>query len=1817
MRRRTVTRPHPAARITWLTVLTVCALLGSLLPFAPPATADSSQEPVLGAGNYQMTAIVDGSAAGYAFDAQNVAVALTPLDGSSSGATALLCTDPNHDCGEGAVGQLALSASQQSALQVSLQSPGITNVGGNNYSLGTVTLQSGDATIQQLGPLSWSYTWHPEEPLVGGGQFYPPIVVYIDVESYAGPPPGGTGSAGNGGPSAHRGDPVNSLTGSLFHQRTTAAVRDAKLPLSETLSYNSFQPEDDGFGYGWSGSYSRHLAFYPSAVVAVLDDGTQLRFALQTLTPLDGTSGQLTSTASGYVLNVGDGQVSDFDSSGVLQRVRTLDGQVDRVQYDAAAHLSAVTGASQSITFGWDGSHLTSATLNDGRAATFSYDSAGDLMSAADTAGNTESYTYDAGHRLQTITAADGTTTLSTTYDEASGRVISQTDGNGNSSAFSTIPEGNQVVALYHPAGPVTAQDTYSPSGQLTNVNGNALSYDASGRLAAISVGTPTGPGHVESFTYDTAGDTTSVTTPAGVATYLFNASRQLVSTQIGAQTSSASYDTQNRVSSVTTAQGTTTYSYSGSSPQPTRITSPGGGYQDFAYDPAGNMTTITGPTGHQTHLEYDSDNRVVSVTDPRGTTAGTDPAGHTTTYAYTADDLLATSTDPLGALTQYGYDTFGDLTTSTDPLGRTTTRSYDSDGNLKLLTLPGGQQTTDTYDAAGHVTSSTDPLGRTTQQTWDPNTGQLTSRTSPSGGTTAYTYDGDGNVIRTVDPDGHTTTNTYDASDRLSATTTPNGNRIGSDPRENTTTYTYDSSGNRTSLMNGNGAVTKYAYDDAGNLISTTDPLGRTSRTDYDAAGRVLAEHDPTGATTSSRYDAAGQLVSTTDPLGNTTTYTYDADGNRLSLTDPSGDLTTYGYDADNRLVATTSPRGNAPQAAAGSFTSTNSYDAAGQRTATTNALGGVTTISYDAAGDKATETDPAGRTTNYGYDDAGEPVAITNPLGDQTSLTYDADGNVSGRTDGLGHTTHYSWDGDGLQIGKVTPLGESSSYQYDADQNLIQTVTPPTANGSSRTTNYTFDGQDRLTHVAYDQSASAVLPGAGGSTTTVSIPTPNVSYTYDAADQLTQIVDGVGTTHYQYDPARRLVKTTGAHALSIGYDAAGHRTSLTYPDNAADRYTYDSDGRLSTQAVAGLPTQAFRYNADSEPTGRVGGGLQVAWTRDALGKTLEMTTRNSTQQILDLRQSFTAAGQLATRSISAPQQQLQPAISALAATNPDAVNPAASLFTQDGYTYNAAGELTQDCRGACSASTSGAWTYDAAGNRTTQTGAAASSTYTYNADNELTALTTSGGSSTTFTYDTQGNQTQKVVNTTGVAGTGVATTATTNYVYDGANHLALELAGSTGVEYTYDAQGDRARTQHVQATSAGLTATNSQSATWDPASGRPELLQDAGGTTGLQQHRYSYAAGALTAVVTNGTASQAGSPRGTVSQFAVTDDLTSPIAYTEPDGTLDATASYDAWGNGTSQARTASGVTDTGAGTTATAPPEPAVGYAGGQTADDRTVHMGARDLDPATGRFQAPDPLATGVNETQQWNASNYLYVRDDPLDLVDPLGLQEHKSGAFQWFFDLVDTTKFVSKAVVNFTVNVGPGLYDGLSGALNSSVHGYCEIVTNDVVTCEQTNVLPYLTGYCPFQDDSLTASCEVGNATGAVLPPALLDGASALLALRDASDARSAIRVASPPTAAEGADAAAVDVGHAGIHQFPGITAGKSQFFDGANLGQLSNTDGLTGVVQQNGNLRYVLRGAGDVGVDRTTGLPTDIYTVIRKPDGSVLTMFPGASPKS
>ena len=85
-------------------------------------------------------------------------------------------------------------------------------------------------------------------------------------------------------------------------------------------------------------------------------------------------------------------------------------------------------------------------------------------------------------------------------------------------------------------------------------------------------------------------------------------------------------------------------------------------------------------------------------------------------------------------------------------------------------------------------------------------------------------------------------------------------------------------------------------------------------------------------------------------------------------------------------------------------------------------------------------------------------------------------------------------------------------------------------------------------------------------------------------------------------------------------------------------------------------------------------------------------------------------------------------------------------------------------------------------------------------------------------------------------------------------------------------------------------------------------------------------------------------------------------------------------------------------------------------------------------------------------------------------------------------------------------------------------------------------------------------------------------------------------------------------VGHSGRHQAPGVEIGKSQFFDGVDIELLSDTSRAQGFVQKNGNTRYLMGAYDDVGVDRVTGLPTSVYTVITRPDGSTLTLFPGTS---
>ncbi|HVX91239.1 MAG TPA: hypothetical protein VHC20_06490, partial [Candidatus Paceibacterota bacterium] len=80
--------------------------------------------------------------------------------------------------------------------------------------------------------------------------------------------------------------------------------------------------------------------------------------------------------------------------------------------------------------------------------------------------------------------------------------------------------------------------------------------------------------------------------------------------------------------------------------------------------------------------------------------------------------------------------------------------------------------------------------------------------------------------------------------------------------------TITYDEAGNRTSVTDALGDVTRYRYDLQGNVIQTVQG-GVATQYAYDALGRKIAQQDGNGKTASWTYDYAGELTAHTDFAG------------------------------------------------------------------------------------------------------------------------------------------------------------------------------------------------------------------------------------------------------------------------------------------------------------------------------------------------------------------------------------------------------------------------------------------------------------------------------------------------------------------------------------------------------------------------------------------------------------------------------------------------------------------------------------------------------------------------------------------------------------------------------------------------------------------------------------------------------------------------------------------------------------------------------------------------------------------------------------
>jgi RHS repeat-associated protein/uncharacterized repeat protein (TIGR01451 family) len=670
-----------------------------------------------------------------------------------------------------------------------------------------------------------------------------------------------------------------------------------------------------------------------------------------------------------------------------------------------------------------------------------------------------------------------------------------------------------------------------------------------------------------------------------------------------------------------------------------------------------------------------------------------------------------------------------------------------DGDGRITQISGPTGQTLSYSYSAAGDLATSTDVNGHVTTYAYDANHDLLTA-TGPGGqAEQTLTYDSAGRLASVTDADGTTTAISDNVAGRQQTVADPNG--------QLTTVYTYDALGDvvrEDRAFSGQTLTDTWTYDANGNVLSHTDPLGHTTSATYDPAGDLTSFTDANGNATSFAYNSFGEATNETGASGaELASESYDALGNLVSTTNADGAVTSYTYDSAGHVLSVTDPDGN---------TEHYTYDANGNVSSVTDASGHTTTLVNDADGNTTSVSDAVGGTTKYAYDADGNVTSMTDADGHTTTFTYNGFDLLASETDPDGHTSSYTYDGAGRPSSFTDADGNVVTYSYNAD-GAVTAITPSTGSPST----FTYDPVGRMTQaddadgtVAFTYDAAGdITSQTSGPTATSAQPTATLSYAYDPAGNLTSMTGPAGTTGYAYDDLSQLTSLTAPTGGGFGfsYDPAGQLTGLTRPNGVDDALTYDLAGNLTGKTSAeGSTTVA---------------SLAYTYTPAELTASMRNASGTSTYGY-DPANELTSASHPASGP-AAESYTYDPAGNRTSSmADPSAtVDPADELTadSQATYTDNGDGEVTSETARATGATT----------------------TYTWNAFGQLTAIHDGNGTSTTYRYDALGRRIEVDANG-----------QTTRYVYNGTN-IALEYNGSNALVASYtDGLGDNAPLEMVR---------------------------------------------------------------------------------------------------------------------------------------------------------------------------------------------------------------------------------------------------------------------------------------------------------------------------------------------------------------------------------------------------------------------------------
>ncbi len=1042
---------------------------------------------------------------------------------------------------------------------------------------------------------------------------------------------------------------------------------------------------------------------------------------------------------------------------------------------------------------------MTEQTDGAGKTTTSVYDKVGNVLSVTDPLLHTQSSDYDALNRR--IFSYDAQLRPTTYIYDKVGNLLSQKDPTGAYAQWQYDALNRNVVSIdanaksswtaYDPMGRATwtmdalfqvTKVGYDPANQRM-VSENARNervttiYDLAGRTLLTQA-----PLEQDTLTeYDYLGRPTLVMAIDGTLTGMAYdlANRPLVTVLPNTSRVTSLLDTAGRVIGIAEAEG--------------RLTS-------SIYDGFGRVMETVNAKGTRTTYLRDAVGRVISTTEGAGTLAARtfgmvyDDAGQPVVqvdafgYATTSKlDVHGRATEVLDQANQPAnllYDAVGRVTEQVDVNGRRTVYHYDWMGNKTLEIMAAGSddemRTTMTYNGVGNLLETIVRTGPTTTvittQIYDTINRPMAT-VNAYGQRTTVIRDAAGNITQQINAKEKITGFTYDAGNRLFETLQPGGGttmiisdvmgqEVASVDATNRTTFTvrddlgrpiaqvdnlnkwatskFDPEGNKTQTVDRAGVIVQTQHDLFNRATKTLDSEQKFTLTQFDLGDQVIATTDQNTFVQTMSRDKLGRVTSTLNSLNQTTKSAYDKVGNRTASIDGLGVTMLYAYDAQHRQTLSTN---------ALSQTTAQQFDLAGRVTASLNQMGEIvgtvyddlnrpivtidgvgrrTTTAYDAVGQVIGVTDPSGTTTVYGYDDFGRQISMQNTLGQWSYSEYDYASRVTKTLDTLGRPTLYGYDGAGRQITVTNPKNETTTTVYDDAGRRIALV-----DASNNRTTWVYDGVGRVTAEINPLGKTATMR-------------------YDAAGLLTSTTDRTGKkTDYGYDSLNRKISEswyTNTNTLiqtqSWSYDAAGRMKTATDPDGIYT-FTYDTVGRLTHVA------QPF--------------GQWMTMSYDAAGRrtnVLDSQGGNTTSQ-------FDASGQLLKRSWVGT-----------AGTD----TTAAGAVT---YSYDGRGLKTGVSRFSNAAAT-------------TKIGETQN---TYDNKGRLTVRNHKKGDGSTITnesynYDNGDRLTSKTIDG-----------ATTSYQYDAIDQLVSENSST----YSYDSTGNRTNSGYITNTGNRLTADGMWAYTYD----------------------------------------------------------------------------------------------------------------------------------------------------------------------------------------------------------------------------------------------------------------------------------------------------------------------------------------------------------------------------------------------------------------